>query len=376
MFDGLKGRGLGVNRIVWILLVGCCCVGGQVGAETQWSVAVFAGTGEKGYSGDEGPATAARINNPYGLVRGPDGAIYVCDIDNHVIRRIDRDGVIETVAGSGVKGYAGDGGPAREARLNQPYEIRFDGAGNLYFVEMPNHLIRMVDAKTGRIQTVAGTGERGFGGDGGAATAAQFSRPHSIQFCPDGKGLFICDIGNHRVRRLDMASGVVDTVVGDGQRRATADGSSFTGASVNGPRASDFDADGFLWLALREGNAIYRLDLHREVFHHIAGTGAKGMTGNGGPAKQATLSGPKGIAVGPNGNVFFADTESHTIRYVDRNKNTVELLLGTGRRGGAFSADPLKCETNRPHGVFVDADGSVFVGDSENHRVLVVRPKG
>lgn len=344
-----------------------------VWSEEAWKATIVAGTGEKGYTGDGGLASKAQLNNPYGVVRGPDGALYVCDIDNHVVRRIDSDGYISTVAGNGSRGYSGDGGPATAATLNQPYEIRFDSAGHMFFVEMPNHLVRRVDGRTGMISTIAGTGERGFSGDGAPAIQATMSRPHSIQFSPDGLGLFICDIGNHRVRRVDMGSGQIDTFVGDGRRQPTPDGGGFEGQSLNGPRASDFDANGDLWVALREGNAIYRLDLRRERFHHEAGTGAKGFTGNGGPARQATLSGPKGIAIAPDGDVYFADTESHTIRYLDRAKGTVELFLGTGKRGRAFSTNPLQCQTDRPHGIFVDEDGSVYVGDSENHRVLVVR---
>ena len=343
-------------------------------AGDRWQVQVVAGTGEKGYSGDGGLAVAAQLNNPYGVVRGPGSALFVCDIDNHVIRRIDSAGVITTVAGSGQKGYAGDGGSAIRARLNQPYEIRFDGAGNMFFVEMPNHLVRRVDSITGRISTIAGTGVAGFGGDGQAAVRALLNRPHSVQLSPDGTGLFICDIGNHRLRRLDLMSGRIETVAGDGQKRRTPDGASFTGLSLNGPRAVDFDKGGQVWLALREGNAIYRLDLAAQKVFHEAGTGAKGFSGNGGAAREATLSGPKGISVGPSGNVYFADTESHSIRYIDRLKGTVELLLGTGKRGSQFSANPLECETDRPHGIFVDESGEVFVGDSENHRVLVVVP--
>ena len=367
--------GLSMMKMRFLVLLLGFGLGLSVGlAGTRMTVSVIAGTGVKGYAGDGGPAVKAQINNPYGLVRGPDQAIYFCDIDNHVIRRIDPEGIIATIAGNGIRGYEGDGGPATLAKLNQPYEVRFDPAGHLFFVEMPNHLVRRVDARTGMISTVAGTGERGFGGDRGPAIGAALNRPHSIQFSPDGGGLFICDIGNHRVRRIDVATGVIETFVGDGRRRPTPDGSAFEGQSLNGPRAADFDAAGDLWLALREGNAIYRLDLRANRFHHVAGTGKKGFTGNGGDARQATLSGPKGIAVGPGGNVYFADTESHSIRYVDREKGTVELLLGTGERGGRFSSNPRECETDRPHGIFVDADGSVLIGDSENHRLLKVTP--
>src|SRR5690606_17707730 len=142
----------------------------------------------------------------------------------HVVRRIDlKTGTISTVAGNGRKGYSGDGGPATEASLNEPYELRFDSQGNMLFVEMQNHLVRRVDARTGLISTVAGTGRKGFAGDGGPATKAEFSVPHSIAL--DGEDrLYICDIGNHRVRRVDPKTGIVTTLTGTGERKPTPDG--------------------------------------------------------------------------------------------------------------------------------------------------------
>jgi streptogramin lyase len=336
-------------------------------------IATIAGTGNAGYSGDSGPATNAAINNPYGLARGPDGALYVCEIGNHVIRRVTRDGVISTAAGSGQSGYSGDGGPALEARLNEPYEIRFDKAGNMFFVEMKNHLVRRVDAKTRTISTVTGTGKAGFSGDGGAATNAQLNQPHSIQFDRNGN-LYICDIGNQRIRKVEARTGMMSTFAGNGSKASTPSGAPIAGTPLHGPRAIDFDADGNLWLALREGNAVYKLDLKKETIHHIAGTGQKGFTGNGGPAKAATLSGPKGLSIGPDGNVYLADTESHSIRMIDVKGGMLALIAGKGERGDGPDGDPLQCRMARPHGVFVDADGSVFISDSESHRVRVIRP--
>jgi len=336
------------------------------------TIATFAGTGVAGFSGDGGPANQAQLNNPYGIVRGPDGALYICDMDNHRIRRVAKDGTISTVAGTGKRGYAGDGGLALQAELNEPYEIRFDQAGNMFFVEMRNHLVRRVDAKSKIISTVAGTGKEGFSGDGGPAIKAQLKQPHSIQF-DSGGDLYICDIGNHRIRNVDMRTGSISTFSGTGERLPTADATKFVNVPLNGPRAIDFDKDGGMWLALREGNAIYRLDMKAGTIHHVAGTGQKGFAGNGGPARQATLSGPKGISVAPGGNVYFADTESHTIRMINVRKGTVEPVAGTGERGDGPDGDPSKCKFARPHGVFVDADGSVFIGDSENHRVRVIR---
>lgn len=335
-------------------------------------ISTFAGTGRPGYSGDQGLAVQAQLNNPFGVVRGPDGALYICDTGNHAIRKVDGQGIITTVAGTGRAGYDGDGGPARQAQLNEPYEIRFDAKGNMFFVEMRNHVVRRVDAQSGLISTVAGSGESGFGGDGGPAVQARLTQPHSIQFGPDGT-MFICDIGNHRMRKVKLDEGLIETFAGTGERAPTPDGAPVQGTPLNGPRAVDYDGKRFLWLALREGNAVYKIDLEEMTLHHMAGTGRPGFTGHGGPARDATLSGPKGISIGPDGNVYLADTESHSIRMIDTRTGRLELVAGTGRRGDGPEGDPHQCPMARPHGVFVDKDGAIFVGDSESHRVRMIR---
>jgi DNA-binding beta-propeller fold protein YncE len=337
------------------------------------SVSTFAGTGVKGFSGDGGPASKAQLSNPFAVVRGPDGMLYVCDVDNHRIRRIDDKGIITTFAGNGNKAYAGDGGPATEAALNQPYEFAWDQSKNLYFVEIGNHVVRRVDAKTGTITTVAGTGKAGFGGDGGPATKAQLSQPHSLAFDAD-ENLYVCDIANHRVRKIDTKNGTIATWAGNGEKKTSPDGSQIEGSSLHGPRALAFAPDGKLWLALREGNAVLQLDPKAGTIRHVAGTGKSGFTGNGGPALKATLSGPKCVGLDAAGNVYLADTESHSIRMIDIKKGTLELLVGDGKKGDGPDGEPLKCRLARPHGVFVDRDGAVFIGDSENHRVRVLRP--
>jgi DNA-binding beta-propeller fold protein YncE len=315
----------------------------------------IAGTGIAGFSGDGGPGVAAQVNNPYGLTVGPDGALYFCEIGNHRVRRLDlKTGIISTAAGSGEKGYAGDGGPATEASLNEPYEVRFDRAGNMFFAEMQNHVIRRVDAKTRTVSTVAGTGVAGFSGDGGPAVKAQLRQPHSIAFDSEGK-LLICDIGNHRIRRVDVERGTIETWAGTGERKPTPDGAPIAGTPLNGPRAITVAPDGQLYLVLREGNSVYRIDPRGGRIYHVAGTGETGYTGDGGPAKEAKLSGPKGIAWAPDNSLYLADTESHTIRRIDLNTGIITTVL----RG-------LK----RPHGIFVAKGGTVYVGDSESHRVL------
>jgi streptogramin lyase len=337
-----------------------------------WRIETFAGNGKQGFSGDGGPATSAQIDNPFGVVRGPDGAIWFCEYTGQRIRRVAPDGTISTIAGSGKKGYSGDGGPALDATFNLPHEIRFDRAGNVYVVDMANHAVRRIDAQTRLITTIAGGGAQGYSGDGGPATSAQLKQPHSIQFGPDGH-LYICDIGNHVIRKVDMQTGVISTFAGTGAPGATPDGAPIAGTPLKGPRSLDFDAEGNLWLATREGNQVFKFDLKANRIHHVAGTGASGFTGNGAPAKTATLKGPKGISLDKEGNAWLADTESHSVRKVDKASGNLELVAGTGEKGDGSDGDPLACPMARLHGIFVDADGSVFIGDSEAHKVRVLR---
>ena len=354
------------------LVLACLLLSPWFPSANASDVQTIAGNGQNAYSGDGGPANAAGISQTFGVVVGPDDALYICEVGSHVIRRVDSTTqVISTVAGTAVKGYSGNGGLATEAKLNEPYEVRFDKSGNMYFVEMMNHIVRKVDARTGIVSLVAGTGQPGFSGDGGPATEAEFNRPHSIALDNDDN-LYICDIGNHRVRRVNLVTKVVDTFAGTGERKPTPDGAPIVGTPLNGPRALDFDGSHHLILALREGNAIYRLDLNKGTLHHIAGTGQKGYSGDGGPAKQAALSGPKGVALSPNGDLYFADTESHTVRVVRASTGIIETVIGDGQKGDGPNGDPLKCRMDRPHGVFVDTEGRVYVGDTNNHCVRVL----
>jgi len=352
-----------LTLLVWASLASVCS--GQ-GVET------IAGTGVKGFSGDGGPASKAQLNNPFAVARGPDGYLYLCDVDNHRIRRISPDGIIETYAGSGTKGYSGDGGPATAAALNQPYELAWDSEGNLFFVEIGNHVVRKVDKARGTIQTVAGTGKSGFSGDGGPALKAQLNQPHSLCMTPQGD-LLVCDILNHRIRKVDLRSGIITTFAGNGQKKTDPDGTPFAAAALHGPRAMAVGGDGTFWLALREGNAVLKLDPKTGTLERVAGTGKSGFSGNGGPALKATLAGPKGIALGGDGDVYLADTESHSIRKIDRKKNTVEVVVGDGKKGNGPNGPPLKCRLARPHGVWLDRDGGIYIGDSENHQVRVLK---
>jgi streptogramin lyase len=365
-----RGGRKSIRLSVWSVVLAFCFCGGIVRGQ---SIRTIAGTGEKGFSGEGREASDAKLDDPTGVTRGPDGAIYFCDTGNHRIRKIAHGGKAVTVAGTGERGWTGDGGPATAARLNEPYEVRFDSPRHLVWVERLNHAVRQLDLETGVVTTIAGNGGGGFSGDGGPAIRAKLNDPHSIAFDPRGN-LYIADVRNHRIRKVARDTGFISTFAGTGERQPALDGAKFSAAPLHGPRALDFDKAGDLWVALREGNAVYKLDLMHGTVHHIAGTGQKGFTGNGGPAKEATLNGPKGLSVAPGGNVYIADTENHAIRVIDVKTGRIDVVAGTGERGDGPSGDPLNCRLARPHGVFADVDGSVFIGDSEAHRVRVIRP--
>ena len=361
------------RRFLQTVLVGTA-VGTQAGPliASQGQVRTIAGTGVPGYEpeGEEGlPGSRTPVNNPYGIVVGPDGALYFCEVDTGRTRRMDLNtGRLTTIAGDGEKAYRGDGGPAPVASFSAPHEIRFDQEDNLFVVERDAHVVRRIDAQTRVVSTVAGTGQEGFSGDGGPASEAQLRQPHSIAFDSDGN-LLVCDIGNSRVRHVNMGTGMISTLSGTGDREGTPDMGPLEGTPLRGPRSIDTDDEGNAYLVLREGNAVFRLDLAAGRLQRIAGTGETGFTGDGGPALVATFNGPKGIAYSrADHSLYIVDTENHVIRRMSLATGVIETVLGTGERGDGPDGDPRGCRLNRPHGVFVH-ESVVYVTDSESHRV-------
>lgn len=340
---------------------------------TAQRIDTIAGTGQANNNGAEGPAETVNIGQTFGVETGPDNALYVCEVENHRVRRIDlTTKQITTVAGNGRQGYAGDGGPAAQAAMNEPYEIRFDARGNLFVVEMQNHIVRRIDAQKKTITTVVGTGHPGFSGDGGQATKAQLSRPHSIALDTAGN-LYIADIGNHRIRRVDLESGLISTFAGNGQSELPSDGDHVSNQKpLLGPRAL-YITPRTLWVALREGHSIWRIDIPQQVIHHVGGTGQKGYSGDGGSPLQATFNGPKGITVDARDRVYVVDTENQAIRRIDTRANEITTVAGNGQRG--FSGDggsATAATMDRPHGICLGSDGKLYIGDTNNHRVRVV----
>ncbi|MCW5979391.1 MAG: hypothetical protein KIT09_15045 [Bryobacteraceae bacterium] len=338
-------------------------------------IETVAGTGEKQLGLFEGRAAQVNIGQPFGVEFGPDGGLYITEVENHRVLRLDLgSGAVKTVAGSGRKGHSGDGGPAAEAALDEPYEVRFDGAGNMYFVEMAGQVIRRVDKAGGRIATIAGTpGVKGFGGDGGPAAKAEFSNPHSIAIDLEKNHLYVADIGNHRIRRIDLRTGLVETVAGNGEAKLPQEGVA-AGTPMMEPRALYIEGRN-LWIALRNGHSVWKMDLDTRRLERIAGTGAQGYSGDGGPAKLATMNGPKGIAVS-GGHVYVVDTENQAIRDIDLKTRTIRTIAGSGPAGRGYGGDggpATEAKLDRPHGICAGRDGAVYIGDTNNHRVRAIR---
>jgi sugar lactone lactonase YvrE len=347
-------------------------------AEPKLAIETVAGSGQPGdLSAGGGAALEMAVDQPFGVEVGPDGALYITSVGAHRVLRLDlKKRELTSIAGTGKPGYSGDGGPATEAALNEPYEVRFDDAGHyMYFVEMKNNLIRRVDLHTGVISTVAGRPQGGITPDGGQADEALFLQPHSIALDDRGQ-LYVADIGNHRIRRIDLATGTVTSIAGNGEKRLPVDGSQAAGRAILGPRALHV-VGRTMSIALREGNSVWRLDLDSGVIRHVAGTGKTGYSGDGGPPRLATFAGPKGIAATADGLVYVVDTENQVIRLIDTQADQIHTVAGMGPKHRGFAGATgaaLEAKFDRPHGIGLSPDGTLYVGDTNNHRVRWLHP--
>ena len=333
-------------------------------------IQTIAGTGDAGYSGDGGPATDATLREPFMCDFDPAGNLVFSEARNHCVRRIDaQTGVITTLVGDGEAGYSGDGGPAAQARFNEPYSLTVDSNGDIYIVDRLNAVVRKVDAATGIISTVAGTGEPGYGGDGGPGPLAQLREPNDC-FLDGRGGLLIADIQDQRIRRVDLNTGIINTFAGNGEKVRAGDGLPATQASILGARAVCMDGSGNTYIAEREGNGVRKVDANG-IMSTLAGTGERGYTGDGGPASAATWGAPKAIRCDAAGDVIVVDTENHAIRRI--NAAGIVTTIAGGHLGGDGDGGPAtEAGLERPHGCGIGPDGTLYIADSNNHRVRAV----
>ena len=333
-------------------------------------ITTVAGGGVFGYIGDGGPATSASLWGPSGVAVDAGGNVYIADTSNNRVRRLATStGIITTVAGNGSWGFSGDGGPGTSASLRSPSGVAVDAGGNVLIADTSNNRIRRVAAGTGIITTVAGNGSSGFSGDGGPGTSASLRSPYEVAV--DGGGnVLIADTSNNRIRRLAAGTGIITTVVGIGADYVSGDGGPGTSASLSYPTGVAVDGGGNLLIADRYNNRIRRLAAGTGVITTVAGNGSRGFSGDGGPATSASLRWPQGVAVDGDGSVLVADTWNCRIRRVAAGTGIITTVAGTGE--GGFSGDGGPGTSARlfnPGGVAVDGGGNVFIADSENNRI-------
>lgn len=333
-----------------------------------WTISTAAGNGTQGYAGDGGAATAATLNNPFDVAFDAAGNMIFSDTFNHVLRRVDaHTRVITTIAGTGVKGFSGDGGPAIRAELNEPYGVVVTRDGRIFFADRLNRRVRQVDA-SGNISTIAGDGGGKYHGDGGPAAVAGLAEPNGLALNADQTTLFIADVADHRVRAVDLRSGRIATFAGTGEGRHDGDGGPATQAAIFGARAVALAPDGGLYVMERQGSSIRVV--RGGVITTVAGTGERGYAGDGGDAKVAVFNAPKEMAVDAAGNIFVVDTENHAIRLIDAKTWVVTTIAGNGTaHPGGDGGPATQAGLARPHGICVGPDGAGYIGDSENHRV-------
>jgi DNA-binding beta-propeller fold protein YncE len=331
---------------------------------------VVAGGGDRG---DGAVAAEAKLIQPFGVDFGPDGTIYIVEMaGGERLRAVTTGGKLITLAGTvGKRGDAGDGGPGAAATFNGMHSLAVSRSGVVYLADTWNNRVRKFDVKTGIISRFAGTGEKGFAGDGGPAAAGQFGGCYCVALDTANKYLVITDLDNHRIRKVDLGSGVVNTIAGNGMAGVPKDGQMALAQPLVDPRAAVVDNTGKLYILERGGNALRVVNDDGKITT-VAGTGKKGM--GTGKALEAALNGPKHLCLDRDNTVLIADTENHRIVRFDPQAGTLSTVAGTGKKGSAgVGGDPLKAELNQPHGVAVHPKtGEIYIADATNNRVLKI----
>ena len=324
---------------------------------------MFAG----GFSGDEGPGIKAQLSFPEDVAVDSKGNLFIADEQNHRIRRMDaKTGIITTVAGSGAEGFSGDGGPATSAGLAAPNGVTVDRDGNILIADSLNNRIRKVDVNTKIITTLAGDG---------SATMLDF--PTGVATDSAGNVL-IADYNNHRILRIDAKTGAIATIAGKGRADFLGDGGPATNANFNNPYNIAVDSSNNLFIVDRDNHRVRRIDAKTGIITTVAGSGPSGsgkgsFSGDGGPATDATLDVPFGVAVDPAGNLFISDTANRRIRKVDASTGIMTTVAGDGSRNFSDESGPaIEASFFRPIGLAIDASGNLYIADIFTHRAHMV----
>lgn len=348
------------------------CANGPANAAESRSSGKLVLVAGGGTEGDGAPADRAKVTNPFGVDFDRAGNMIIVEMNGHKIRKVAPNGIITTLGGNGAAGFAGDGGSVRDAQVNGPHNLAIAPNDDIFIADTWNSRVRKIDGKTGIVTTIAGIGGKGFGGDGGPATQAQCGHIYCASLDPQGENIYLADLDNRRIRAVNLSTGIIRTVAGNGQRGVPEDGADAVAVPLVDPRAVAVSKDGTVWILERSGHALRSVDARGKI-RTIVGTGQRGASGDGGDARQATLNGPKHLCFDHDGNVIIADTENHVIRKYLVKEGKIVRVAGNGNKGTAgLGGPPDQAELNQPHGVYLHRDGTLYISDSSNNRVLKI----
>jgi hypothetical protein len=367
----MGGRAL-TRLSITMCLVAAHSLAAQVVLPAAGVIQTIGGNGVAGYSGDNGPATSAELRTPARVAIDGSGNVYISDYSNNRVRKITAStGTITTIGGTGTAGYSGDNGAATAAEIDLPYGIAVDGSGNVYFSDLGNNRVRKISS-SGTITTVAGNGTAGYTGDSGVATSAELNQPAGIAVDSVGN-IYISDSANHRIRKVAVSGGVITTIVGNGTSGSSGDGSAGTSAEIETVVGIAVDSAGSVYFADHGTSKIRKWTAATTIVSTIAGNGTLGYSGDGGTATSAEIEDPSGLAVDLAGNVYFADTNSERIRKVTFSTGIISTVAGNGSVG--FAGDggvATSAELSNPTDAALDASGNLYIADYSSYRVRVV----
>ena len=304
-----------------------------------------------------------QLNSPFGVDFDAAGNMYMVELAGGRVHKLDTSGNFTTIAGDGSKSYKGDGGPAAKATFNGMHNVAVTPQGDLYIADSWNHCVRKIDGKTGIISTIAGTGQPGFTGDGGPATKAQFNFLMCVSLNPGNDKLYVADLKNHRIRMIDLKTGIVTTVAGNGKKGIPQDGAVAVESPLVDPRAVAVDSKNNIYVLERSGNTLRVVGDDGKI-KTVVGTGERGTAL--GPAKETQLGSPKHLAIDAQDQVIIADEANRRILKYNPQTSDVTVLLGKG-------AEKPNRGLSKPHGVCVHADGTIYIVDTGHHRILSLK---